>query len=142
MQNEPQADITSRPVYPLVEVNKRSSYHLFIGETLSDQLSQLYESCSHYDKKLLCILSETTDIYSDLQSFLLTASLNSTVYIDGTESFLWDMTKKVKQMGLTDDQIRMIKPVSKQRNVFCVHCLTITQGVTAVSYTHLTLPTN
>jgi hypothetical protein len=133
MNIEQEIDPSNRPIYSPVEINKGSAYQLFIGETLSDELNRLYKSCTDHNKKKLCIsaVNEFTgkEINADITSFLSTAPLNSTVYIAGSEPFIWKIAKSVKTIGLMDEQIKMLKPESKQRDLFCVHCFTITPGV-------------
>jgi hypothetical protein len=130
MQNELQDVDSNRPIYSPIKLSKESFYQLFIGEIMSDKLNKLYESCTKYDKKNLCIASETKDILTELQSFFSTAPLSSVVYIDGSEPFIWKTAKVLKDMGLVDEQLIMLKPESNLRDLFCVHCFTITRGVT------------
>lgn len=129
MQNEPETDVSNRPIYKLVEINQRSSYQLFVGETWSDELNEFYESCTSYDNKQISIASDSKDIYADLTLFLSAAPVNTTVYIHGNEPFLWKIAKVLKSMGLVEEQIKMFKPTSNQRDLFCVHCYTITPNV-------------
>jgi hypothetical protein len=147
MENDLEACILSRPVYRPVEVDKRSTFHLFIGQavsvTLSEKssvkiiadtpkkLNQLYESCSYLKHKIIFIASDVHYMNSELQACLLTAPVNTRVYIDGTESFLWLLAKQLNAFGVAIDQISMIKPENKQRNIYCVHCNSITHAVKA-----------
>jgi hypothetical protein len=130
MNNEREHEATNRPFYESIEINKHSSYQLFIGELASDTLNELYETCIHYDKKQLCIAATSPDIDSDLTFFLSTAPVNTTVYIQGSEAFIWKLWQRVKVLGLVDEQIKMFQPENKQRDLFCVHCFTTTHEVT------------
>lgn len=132
MQNELLSQNKSRPVYTPVALNERSSYHLFIcQEGPVAEMSRLYESCFAGAKALVTVSLNAVDIDQTLRKELSSVPLNTTVYLSGTEPFIWRTAKKLKAKGVVAEQIKMIKPDSNERNVFCVHCSTISYGATA-----------
>jgi hypothetical protein len=136
MQVESIFDIKSRPVYSPVALNDNSSFQLFIYESkVSAQLENLYESCCAAAKERHCAATLADDMDDFLERRLSTAPLNSTIYIAGSEPFIWTIVNKVKALGLLEEQIRMIKPEANERRVYCVHCFSVTPNVTSTPAT-------
>jgi hypothetical protein len=48
----------------------------------------------------------------------------------GTERFLWDVAAAAEAAGLGRDEYKLFQAGSQARRIFCVHCRTITEGVT------------
>jgi hypothetical protein len=140
MQNESLLESKNRPVYHPVVINEHSLCHIFISEkdvhsggvledSLSKEMNDLYDACSD-EQKQRYVLSDAKNVDTELREPLSSIPLSSTVYIDGTEPFIWKVFNSLISIGLVDEQIKMIKPKGNQRDVFCVHCYTITHGVT------------
>lgn len=49
----------------------------------------------------------------------------------GTEPFLWDVASAAEQAGLGRSEYSLFQFGSHARRLFCVHCRTITEGVTS-----------
>lgn len=133
-----------RPIYRPVKLNTQSLRHLFITEEASlDLLKPLFEACKRYYKQSLVI----TDLnISPVQAnsyqlipraksahfvaTLLKGKLNrTTVYIAGTEGFMWDIQNLVLKSGLGRENIRMLEPISDTKRVICTHCFTTMDNV-------------
>jgi hypothetical protein len=52
------------------------------------------------------------------------------LYAIGTEPFLWDVAGAATEAGLGNAEYRLFAIGSAARRLFCVHCRTITEGVT------------
>ena len=52
------------------------------------------------------------------------------VYAAGTEGFLWDVAGACEAAGMGKAEYRLCHFGSAQRRIFCVHCRTMTDGVT------------
>ena len=52
------------------------------------------------------------------------------LYIIGTEPFIWDVVKLARSFGMDSDEYHATHEGSEKRRVYCVHCRTMTQGVT------------
>jgi len=52
------------------------------------------------------------------------------LYAVGEEGFIWDVAKLAREAGLEASECRTAHAGSLRRNVFCVHCKTITEGAT------------
>ncbi|RVU83320.1 hypothetical protein EOL70_16450 [Leucothrix sargassi] len=133
-----------RPIYRPVKLNTQSLRHLFITEEASlDLLKPLFEACKRYYKQSLVITDLNispvkTDSYqlipreksSHFIATLLQGRLNrTTVYIAGTEGFMWDTQNLVLKSGLGRDNIRMLEPISDTRRVICTHCFTVMDNI-------------
>jgi hypothetical protein len=53
------------------------------------------------------------------------------LYAIGTESFLWDVAGSAQAAGMGSEEYRLFATGSAARRLFCVHCRTITEKVTA-----------
>jgi hypothetical protein len=138
MQTEIFISPSNLPIYSSVVINEKSDFHLFIKEVdLTEAFDALFISISDAKKRSMITLSD--DVDSDDQSLMskealapLLASLplNTSVYLQGSEAFMWDVNSIAIEQGMVADQINMLTPISKQRRLFCTHCYTITEGVT------------
>jgi hypothetical protein len=52
------------------------------------------------------------------------------LYAVGTETFLWDVGSACEAAGMGKDEYRLFHAGSAARRIFCVHCRTMTEGVT------------
>jgi len=53
------------------------------------------------------------------------------LYAIGTESFLWEVAGAAGTAGMGRQEYRLFAAGSAARRLFCVHCRTVTEGVTA-----------
>lgn len=127
MQTENVSEVKSKPVYPPVSLNLNSGLHCFIAEASpSSEMSDLFEQCQQ--EKALHLLTESGEdqVSALMQDFPLTGTL----YLSGTEPFIWHVAEIARSLGVQPDQIRMFKPSTSERNLFCCHCYHITEGAT------------
>ncbi|SFG21059.1 dimethylamine monooxygenase subunit DmmA family protein [Neptunomonas qingdaonensis] len=143
MQPESLEAPTNRPIYSPVIVNNKSAHHLFICEGYPSREFQIFYSSVDDSKKTLLLVSES-DSTIDHDSILVTHSeltakltqllgempLSTTIYVLGSEAFIWDVHSVATQAGMVAEQIKMFAPVSGQRRLFCTHCYHITEDVT------------
>jgi hypothetical protein len=131
MQTEQFNGVVSKPAYSSVKLNQKSNFHLFIAEQrLSDEMIALYDSCSTGKE----ILVHSDGNNSELIKSLAVFPLVGTLYLEGTEPFIWRVASHARQAGLRPDQIRMMSPVTHERHLFCCHCYQITEEVTYSPY--------
>ncbi|WP_428034514.1 dimethylamine monooxygenase subunit DmmA family protein [Amphritea sp.] len=127
MQTEQLNGVVSKPAYSPVELNPKSSFHLFIAEqAVTGQMQSLFDSCGV--EKEIAVYSDASD--SRLLESLAAMPLTGTLYLAGSEPFIWRVASHARQAGLRPDQISMMAPVSRERHLFCCHCYQITEGVT------------
>jgi hypothetical protein len=149
MQPDPIAAPNNRPKYPPISINEKSPYHLFVFEntptdstasavSLSEDLKALYASINEeHSKNIITIggdsvlddgISRVT--FEKLSLLLADLSPNTSLYLQGSEAFMWDIHVLAIQQGMVDEQIQMLAPVTHKRRLFCTHCYTITEDVT------------
>lgn len=127
MQTEQLNGVVSKPAYSQVELNPKSSFHLFIAEqSLPDEMISLYDSCP--TGKKTAVYTDGSDL--ELIESLATFPLVGTLYLAGTEPFIWRVASHARHAGLRPEQIQMMMPVTRERHLFCCHCYQITQRVT------------
>ena len=134
----------NRPKYEPVTLNPQALHHYFIAEEASlNLLKPLYESCQDHDRQSLVITDfditpGETNSYQlvprpktqQFVSRLLKApKSNTTVYLAGTEGFIWDTRNLAMNMGLDKRHIRMLEPISNTKRVICTHCFTVMDNV-------------
>ncbi len=130
MQPEALPEVKSRPVYPPVEKNNRSSRHLFVvaGE-MPKAMSAIFASCDESERQLIAV----NDIAAAQQTIthrVASLPLATTAYVAGDESFIWSVAELFSAEGMLNEQIRLFAPADKSRQLFCCHCYHITAGVT------------
>ncbi|WP_299204485.1 dimethylamine monooxygenase subunit DmmA family protein [uncultured Amphritea sp.] len=131
MQTEQLNGVVSKPAYSSVELNPKSRFHLFIAEqNVTAEMQSIYDECSS-DKKI-AVYNDASD--TQLIESLALFPLAGTLYLAGTEPFIWRVASHARQAGMCPEQIRMMTPVSRERHLFCCHCYTVTEGVTYSPY--------
>lgn len=139
--------IKSRPSYPPVKVNEAVQQHLFITESDAFQaLDDLYQSCS--GEKSCCLVGlpdakkfnkypkgcrfiEAPMVESSFSKIFSELPVSSSIYVAANrESFLWDIHNLAVKAGLAEEQIKLHKPLSNERRLFCTHCYHTVEGVT------------
>ena len=143
MQIDPR--VKSKPVYQPVEIDKSVQQHLFIAQNSSlSEMHELIKTCTTGEKSYWIVGNDNSESIPEDTTFIsnetfaetlgdLFAKLpvSSNLYVSGvTEAFIWDVYNIATKAGLADEQIKMFKPLSNERRLFCTHCYTITDGVT------------
>lgn len=140
MQAPVTSGIKSRPIYLSVDIDNSVKNHLFIAEQGADgALQPLFQYCASGQKSFVVIdrPSETVTTQSipkDKQQSLLerfsALPVSTHLYLSGmTESFLWDIRNLALAAGMTDEQVKMLPPLTPKRRLFCTHCYTVTENV-------------
>lgn len=130
MQPETLPEVKSRPVYPPVVKNERSSMHIFVvaGE-MPQEMSDIFASCEASSCKLIEV-NDTAETQQTIQKILPTLPLSTSVYVAGTEPFIWYVSELFNAAGMMPEQVQLFSPEEKARQVFCCHCYHMTSGVT------------
>lgn len=112
---------------------------MFVYEgDMTEAFKTLYDSVADgYRKSLLTISDEaapddeTTCVDTEKLSSLLAALMpNTTLYVQGSEAFMWDVNSLAIAQGMVEEQIKMLEPITHERRVYCTHCYTVMEGVT------------
>ncbi len=130
MQPEALPEVKSRPVYQTVEKNDRSSMHIFVvaGE-MPQAMSEILDSCDESECSVISV-NDTSEAKQNVSKLLPTLPLSTSVYVAGTEAFMWYVSELFTSAGMMPEQVQLFAPVEKSRQVFCCHCYHITSGVT------------
>ncbi|HCP19886.1 MULTISPECIES: dimethylamine monooxygenase subunit DmmA family protein [Marinobacter] len=140
MQIDP--SIKSRPTYTPPELVATAGLQLFVSESDAEHLLEpLYRQCAESGAQWLVAepgnapgtLADSLSGY--LQHILNDAPVTTRLYVAGSEGFLWDIRNQALSAGLVDEQIQLAPPISSARRLFCTHCYTLMEGVTASPHT-------
>ncbi|MCB5162833.1 dimethylamine monooxygenase subunit DmmA family protein [Marinomonas algarum] len=149
MEPDVSSRVVSRPIYDQVKsVVPLSDNNLFICEgSVSEQQQSMYLHSECPKKSLVCIISDHQNIQTEsaadslvkcqkmggfidsLPQKLSFMTLSSRAYLEGSEGFLWRIYRVLLELGMDPQQIIMQPPVTNNRDIFCPHCFTITEGV-------------
>ena len=69
-------------------------------------------------------------LFSALEERLARETMGLRLYAAGTEPFLWDAYGIAETAGLSRQEMGFAHVGPRARRIFCVHCRTVTQGVT------------
>ena len=128
MELESRSVVVSKPMYTAEVSDAPCAYSLFICEQLNTAFSDLYEA-SLADKKDLIHSADLANIEGDLVALLAEAPAATRIYLLGTEKYIWLVGQQLKALGVTEDQMEMLPPLSAERSVFCCHCYQVTDQV-------------
>lgn len=130
MQPEALPEVTSRPVYQPVVKSERSTLHLFVvaGE-MPLKMSEIFSSCETAECKLITV-NDTSEAQQKIREVLPTLPLSTTIYVAGSEAFIWFVYEYMISEGMMPEQVKLFTPPEKVRQVFCCHCYQITANIT------------
>ncbi|MFY0677923.1 MAG: hypothetical protein JXR18_11625 [Neptuniibacter sp.] len=130
MQPEALPEVKSRPVYQPVEKSERSKLHLFVvaGE-MPAEMSEIFSSCEESECKLITV-NDTSEAKQNIQNTLPSLPLSTTVYVAGSEAFIWFVYERLIAEGMMPEQVKLFTPPEKFRQVFCCHCYHVSDGIT------------
>ncbi len=114
--------IKSRPVYTPFRLDPGGRRHLIVSD-----LPELPESVTGDVEVWL----NASRMLSKLRDSLHSAPVGLRLYGVGTEPFLWDVHNIGGQAGLGKGEIFLTHAGSLRRRVYCTHCKTILENVTA-----------
>jgi hypothetical protein len=130
MKTETLPAVASRPVYQEVKKNDCSECHVFICDgSLSDEAESVFLSCDSEQRMLISGLT-TDDADQSLESLIESFPLATTIYLSGSESFIWSVSELCQGKGICQEQIRYFSPETHVRSIFCCHCYHSTEQVT------------
>ena len=69
-------------------------------------------------------------LFSALEERLARETMGLRLHAAGTEPFLWDAAKIGTAAGLGREEMAFAHAGAQARRIFCVHCRTVTEGVT------------
>lgn len=72
---------------------------------------------------------------SALEERLDRETMGLRLYAAGTEPFLWDVFNIASAAGLSQQETQFAHAGSKARRIYCVHCRTMSEGVTTSIFT-------
>lgn len=72
----------------------------------------------------------TAHLFDRLSHRLGQETVGLRLYAVGEEGFIWEVARRARAAGLETYECRTAHAGSLRRRVFCVHCKTITEGVT------------
>jgi hypothetical protein len=141
--------IKSRPVYPPLAIDPAGRAHLLVieGETPAENAFAEGAGPDSYDE-IWTIAGHSSAIPSPLEgtrthafraaTHLLIAlrrrlaheKMGFRLHAIGTEHFLWDVAAAAEEAGLGREEYALRAAGSQARRIFCVHCRTMTTGVT------------
>lgn len=114
-----------RPHYDEAKLDKRADKHLFIAEEAALPVLQTLLESTHHDRKKSLVVADLdispvdTAAYqlvprarmtTYIDAFLLAHTQNAAVYLAGTESFMWQVHKRVLNAGVAKSQDSFVGP--------------------------------
>ncbi len=134
MQDESIKSVSSRPVYPPVEININAAYHLFITEpSASSKVGNLLQQTAAKTHQLI-ESDNIEELKLQLTELIGTLPLATSVYLAGRETYMWQVYAVLAELGFIKEQIEMLTPTDNSRTVFCCHCYTQTHQVAAAPF--------
>lgn len=142
--------IKSRPAYRRIERDRTGRRHILLAdrpEAMTEGLSPL-ASPTDFDERWI-IVSHSLAIPSAvegsadhqfrseqhmlraLRRCLSEARMGLRLYVVGAERFLWSVNAIAQDQGMGREELRLCASPLGPRRVFCNHCRTINEGVTA-----------
>ena len=120
----------SKPVYAALELDPSAQRHLFLTQGLEGQKAVWRVLFFHPTANAhLLILDDPAASEISLCTALETTGMDTAFYIAGPETFLWQVTSRLRQAGVENRRIRQELAGSAARRVYCVHCRTISEQV-------------
>lgn len=92
-----------------------------------DYASELEETLG---AKRVSVYDSTEHMISSLKELLESATIGLRLYLSGSEVFMWHVARLAREYGMGDEEVHQELIGDSSRRVYCVHCKTITEGVT------------
>ncbi|MBS7539865.1 dimethylamine monooxygenase subunit DmmA family protein [Ancylobacter lacus] len=150
------SDIKSRPVYERLRLDRAARRHLVIADMsrpLDEVIDGLGTATAPIDHWVVAATSavdarpavERADSGSRVEKRAFRASahlldrlshrlaretIGLRLYAVGEEGFIWNVARLAREAGMEAAECQTAHAGSLRRDVFCVHCKTITPGVT------------
>ncbi len=146
----PVPTILSRPRYKSFELIPVARSHLVVAETPQAPRADIPKSLADAAIEFWAIAAESAVLDAPvIEEGILQRGFRSAphlldrlayrlgrehvglhLYVIGTEPFIWDVVKLARSFGMDSDEYHVTHEGSEKRRVYCVHCRTMTQGVT------------
>ena len=122
----------SKPVYSALELDSSARRHLFLtqGQAGLDAARYAMAANPAADAAVLT-LDDPAGREPRLCEALAQSGMETAFYLAGPEVFLWQTANRLRQAGVENRRIQQELTGSKARNVYCVHCRTVNEQVTA-----------
>lgn len=141
--------IKSRPKYAPLAIDSAGRAHLLVADRAEVPVDALADGVtiedfaerwtveahsraipSHLPDELVHGFRSTQHLLIALRRRLQHEHMGFRLYAAGTEPFLWDVAAAAESVGMGREEYRLFATGSGARRVFCVHCRTVTEGVT------------
>jgi len=86
----------------------------------NDRLEQ--QAGLRHKSRKLSIMASDEGVLATLKMVLAKAAMGLRLYVIGSEDNLWRCQRIAKQFGMNLDEIRLYRPSSTARPLYCVHC--------------------
>ena len=124
----------SKPVYAALELDASARRHLFLTQGPSGREAACRALAAHPSAAAVVLtLDDPAENEARLSGALAEAGMDTAFYVAGPEAFLWPTTHRLRRAGV-ERRIRQELAGSAARRVYCVHCRTIGEAVTAPLY--------
>jgi dimethylamine monooxygenase subunit C len=145
----PVPTILSRPQYKPFELMPAGRAHLIICERAESEPHLAPSSWADPPVELWTVVSDsgampvqsvepgfavrhfrsTAHLLEQLSYRLAREHVGLHLYAIGSEPFIWDVATRARQFGMDRDEYHLTQHGSERRRVYCVHCRTMTEGV-------------
>lgn len=147
----------SRPVYAPLKADPQGTQHWFLtsGATEADlarafevlgtlgaaplEIWSIDENLAHAGAGGVCALPHAVarhfdnegELYGALAEALRGARVGIRLYALGTEPFIWSVRQIAEHGGIAPEAVRVEHSGSLRRRVYCIHCRSLNESVTA-----------
>ena len=132
--------VRSKPVYTTLAPVPGAGRHILVGwgepgaraveRALPDSGDWLYLHAGGGKPALAVVLPSEAFLLARLAAELRGSPASTVLAVAGPEQFVWQCHRVARECGMSRDQILLELAGSNVRAVYCVHCKTVTPGVT------------
>ncbi|MFG1207751.1 dimethylamine monooxygenase subunit DmmA family protein [Xanthobacter flavus] len=148
--------IKSRPTYAPLAPDPSGRHHLLVVEAAEVPAEALAEGISPSAFEVWTVARRSavpsvpameeapgsvatfrsvTHLFSALEERLARETMGLRLYAAGAEPFLWDVWGRAQKAGLSRQETAFAEAGPKARRVYCVHCRTMSEGITTSIFT-------
>ncbi len=121
----------SKPVYAALELDGSARRHLVLALG-PEGLEAAQRLVTAHPEALAAVLAlDDCADWDPLDQALENAGMDTAFYLAGPEVFLWQAANALRAAGVENSRIRQHLAGSAARRVYCVHCRTLNEQVTA-----------
>ena len=122
----------SKPVYAALELDASARRHLFLTQGPDGRRAACRAVAADPSASAAVLTFDGAE--SDMDDVLAEAGMDTAFYVAGSEVFVWRTTHRLRQAGVEGRRIQQELAGSAARRVYCVHCRTTSEEVTAALY--------